>query len=95
MSTITKLDPVLRAQPVKMRTMARTMMSRYMAETDQQKQLVYYAVYLAITALLTDSSRHGYTKGRIYKKILDEYMLNMTKLAAPKAPVVLNTPAAA
>ena len=92
MSTITKIEPGVRKARFDRKSMMRAMRMRFVnAAPGSTESDLYLAMHVALDKLRRDPARTGGAKARIYKQILNEYMLNMTQrtqsvTAAPEAP---------
>lgn len=92
MSTITKIEPGVRKARFDRKSMMRAMRMRFVnAAPGSTESDLYLAMHVALDKLRRDPARTGAAKLRIYRKILDEYMLNVTRLSravteTPEAP---------
>jgi hypothetical protein len=78
-STICKIEPSVRKARFDRKGMLRAMRMRFANAGDGSADL-YLAMHLALDKLRRDPARDGAAKVRIYRQILDEYMLNVSKL---------------
>lgn len=84
MSTIGKLDNGKRKAAYDRKGMLRAMRMRFVnAKPGSPESDLYLAMHLAIDKVRRDPSRTGAAKLRIYRQILDEYMLNLKRLTQP------------
>ena len=95
MSTITFIDSGVRKARFDRKSMMRAMRMRFTNAKGPEADL-YLAVHVALDKLRRDPARTGAAKLRIYRQILDEYMLNVKRMTqnvtAPDVGVIAEAP---